>query len=164
MSSKLFVLMLVVSLGMAIADEFVNEDETKNEEEQRMVMEDMNTQTSTELVQNDDPDSIKNKGLCHWGVAVWYKPGFAIRCSCMKCVCRVGGTWACAYEFAYCPYYYCGNQIYNPLSQLCCCGKVYDKKPNYSCCGYFYYSRLTSQCCNYYSVKPKKAVCPRSKI
>jgi hypothetical protein len=22
--------------------------------------------------------------VCHWNIAVWYKPGIAIRCSCMK--------------------------------------------------------------------------------
>ncbi|XP_028405128.1 uncharacterized protein LOC114527628 [Dendronephthya gigantea] len=116
-------------------------EETSNDEETKVVLEDMNTQTSTELVQNDDPDAIKHKGLCHWHVGVWYKPGFAIRCSCMRCVCKPGGVWACDYHFAYCPYFYCGNQIYNPHTSICCCGKVYSKNRNFSCCGYFYYDR-----------------------
>ncbi|XP_028408791.1 uncharacterized protein LOC114531357 [Dendronephthya gigantea] len=129
-------------------------------------MEDLNTQTSTDLttVANDDPDSIANKGLCHWGIKVWHKPRTAIRCNCMKCTCQTGGNWACAYEFAYCPYFYCGNVIFNPAKQICCSGKVYEKKGGHMCCGYFYYNRAVMQCCNYYSVKPRRAVCPRFKV
>ncbi|CAB3996923.1 Hypothetical predicted protein [Paramuricea clavata] len=172
MSLKIVVLMLVAGIAMAKVDEYGNDYETPekkesaNDEKPKMVMEDMNTETSTALVQNDahDPDSIKNKGLCHWGIAVWFKPGFSIRCSCMKCTCKSGGNWACAYEFAYCPYFYCGNQIYNPSTQICCCGKVHSKKSRYSCCGYFYYDTRVSQCCNYYSVKPRKAKCPRYRV
>ena len=35
---------------------------TSNDEEPKMIMEDMNTETSTALVQNDDPDSIAHAG------------------------------------------------------------------------------------------------------
>ena len=40
------------------------QDESSSESEEQMVMEDMNSETSTALVQNDvhDPDYIKNKG------------------------------------------------------------------------------------------------------
>ena len=55
----------------------------------------------------------------------------------------------------------CGNQIYNPATQVCCCGKVHSKRRFSACCGYFYYDTRRSQCCRYYSVKPKKARCPR---
>ena len=58
----------------------------------------------------------------------------------------------------------CGNVIYNPKSQTCCCGKVYDTKSNWNCCGYYYYNSRTSKCCNYYSVKSKHMNCPRHKI
>lgn len=140
--------------------------------------------------------------------------------------CKNGGNWACAYNFAYCPYFCkyinlyiytfeyikylnyqnekiililfiiysilvfeankckierhlavltfktcliftftdCGNQIYNPSKQICCCGKVHPKKRYHACCGYFYYDARYSQCCNYFSVKPKKAKCPRYRI
>ncbi|CAB4009801.1 Hypothetical predicted protein [Paramuricea clavata] len=138
-------------------------EKTANDEESKMVMEDMNTETSMALVEND-PDTIKNKGLCHYGIAVWFKPGASVRCNCMKCTCKNGGNWACAYNFAYCPYFYCGNQIYNPSTQICCCGKVHAKKRHHACCGYFYYDARYSQCCNYFSVKSKKAKCPRFRI
>ncbi len=36
--------------------------ETSDDEEPKMIMEDMNTETSTALVQNDDPDSIAHAG------------------------------------------------------------------------------------------------------
>lgn len=47
-------------------------EETSNDEESKMVMEDMDTQTSTELVQNDphDPDTIKHKG-CELFEVLW---------------------------------------------------------------------------------------------
>ena len=64
------------SFFLSFLDEFGNDYETPakkesaNDEEPKMVMEDMNTETSTALVEND-PDSIKNKGckfvqlFCH---------------------------------------------------------------------------------------------------
>ena len=181
MDSKLlfvFGLALLAGLAMAKTDEFGNEyeentdiqqdeiekEEVANDEESKMIMEDAESETSTALVQNDDPDYVKNKGLCHFGVAAWFKPGLSIRCSCLRCTCKTGGNWACAYHFPFCPYFYCGNQIYNPKTQICCCGKVHDKKANYACCGYFYYDTRYSQCCNYFSVKPKKAKCPRYRV
>ncbi|CAB4013350.1 Hypothetical predicted protein [Paramuricea clavata] len=144
-------------------------DETYSDEKpakaKKTVIEDTGSETSA-LVQQDsgDMDADEHKGFCHWGIAVWYKPGFQIRCNCMRCTCKEGGVWNCGYHFAYCPYYYCGNQIYNPASQICCCGKIHDKKSNHACCGYFYYNTRVSKCCNYYSVKPRKANCPRDRV
>ncbi|XP_028405094.1 uncharacterized protein LOC114527595 [Dendronephthya gigantea] len=179
MESKAIVvlcLFLAVSFATAKLDEFGNEmedfaatndapapaaEETPAVPE-KIVVEDEASQT-TALVQQDS-DAEKHKGFCHWGIAIWYKPGVAIRCNCMRCVCQTGGAWKCDYFFAYCPYYYCGNQIYNPASQICCCGKVHSKKANWNCCGYFYYNTRASKCCNYFSVKPLKANCPRSRI
>ena len=58
------------SFFLSFLDEFGNDYETPakkesaNDEEPKMVMEDMNTETSTALVQNDanDPESIEHKG------------------------------------------------------------------------------------------------------
>ena len=125
----------------------------------RLVVENEEDETST-LVQND----AKAPGHCQWGVGVTYKPGYIRRCSCMKCTCLNIGKWDCVYHFAYCPFYYCGNQVYDPLKQVCCCGKRYNKLPHHSCCGYQYYDTKVSKCCNYFSVKAKKDHCPRDKI
>ena len=166
-SKLLFAFGLMLLAGVIRAEEYSNNDEeTSKTEKQKLVMEDMNSETSTALVENDDsdPDYIKHKGLCHSGIGIWHKPGVSIRCGCLKCGCQTGGNWACAYNFAYCPYYYCGNQIYNPATQICCCGKVHDRKAKHACCGYFYYDLRTSRCCNYYSVKPKNGRCPRYRI
>lgn len=43
-------------------DETTEKEEETTDDEPKMILEDMNTQTSTALVQNDDPDYIKNKG------------------------------------------------------------------------------------------------------
>ena len=40
----------------------VEKEETTNDEQSKLILEDMNTETSTALVQNDDPDYIKHKG------------------------------------------------------------------------------------------------------
>ena len=87
-------------------------DETYEErpvKTKKTIVEDLGSET-TALVQQDsgDSDADKHKGckytvltrayltfyyidqficlisVCHWGIAVWYKPGFAIRCSCMQ--------------------------------------------------------------------------------
>ncbi|XP_046864943.1 putative mediator of RNA polymerase II transcription subunit 12 [Xenia sp. Carnegie-2017] len=118
----------------------------------------------TDLAQRDAEALHKKKGFCHWGIKAWYKPGVQIRCKCMKCTCRPKGIWDCKYNFAYCPYYYCGNEIFNPDKQICCCGKVYNKRRSYQCCGYFYYNTRYSKCCKHDTVKPKKIACPRHKI
>ncbi|CAB4019136.1 Hypothetical predicted protein, partial [Paramuricea clavata] len=68
-----------------------------------------------------DTDAENHKGYCHWDIGVWMKPGVSRRCGCMRCMCKKGGVWDCNYHFAYCPYFYCGNLIYNPHTQLCCC-------------------------------------------
>ena len=80
-------------------DEYNNEyetpekQETSNDEEPKMIMEDMDTQTSTALVQRDeyDPDSIANKGCkCFWLFAVFFVKfnkntlhGLLARCTCI---------------------------------------------------------------------------------
>ena len=40
----------------------VEKEETNDDEQSKLILEDMNTETSTALVQNDDPDYIKHKG------------------------------------------------------------------------------------------------------
>ena len=70
------VLVYIQSFSSQIPDEFGNfeetrdvqqdeskEEEVSNDEEPKMIMEDMDTETSTALeLQNDDPDSLKHKG------------------------------------------------------------------------------------------------------
>lgn len=189
MDSKIifaFMMFMVAGFAMAKLDEYGNDypetaaepakeqndvsktSKAKKEDDESpkmMPVEDPDSET-TSLVQSDpnDPDFIKNKGLCHHGVGSWYRPGTHTRCGCLRCTCRPGGNWDCSYHFAYCAYYYCGNVIYNPHSSVCCCGKVYAKKSNWNCCGYFHYDSRTSKCCNYYSVKPKRMNCPRFTI
>ncbi|XP_028415104.1 uncharacterized protein LOC114538179 isoform X2 [Dendronephthya gigantea] len=141
-----------------IAKEKLSDEASKDDKE---------TALDTALVQNDSHEDELNHlqaGNCHWGVGVWFKPGVQIRCSCMKCTCAAKSQWNCAYEFAFCPYFYCGNTVFNPLSQICCCGKVYRKNTRFSCCGHLYYNTTVSKCCSYATIKPKKANCPRFKI
>ncbi|CAB4024117.1 Hypothetical predicted protein [Paramuricea clavata] len=123
----------------------------------------------SEATQKQRDDQIQEQqfikdGFCHWGINDWHKPGSHVKCGCLKCTCDLGGNWNCSFFFKYCPYFYCGNEIYNPSTELCCCGKIYSKREDFQCCGYFYYNTKTSRCCNFYSVKPVKTVCPKYRV
>ncbi|CAB4015933.1 Hypothetical predicted protein [Paramuricea clavata] len=128
-----------------------------------LIVENEQDETSSMLELKHDGEG-KDPGYCQWGVGVTHKPGYIVRCSCMKCTCLKIGKWDCVYYFPYCPFYYCGNQVYDPLKQVCCCGKRYNKQHHHNCCGYQYYDTKISKCCNYFSVKAKKDQCPRDKI
>ena len=42
----------------------------------------------------------------------------------------------------------CGEVVYDPAEQDCCCGIVKDKNADYLCCGVLHYNVRTNTCCN----------------
>jgi hypothetical protein len=42
----------------------------------------------------------------------------------------------------------CGETVYDPAKEDCCCGKIETKKYGYQCCGMKYYNTRTKKCCN----------------
>ena len=140
-------------LVIAVADEYEElQEKSWNDDHEKQTKED------TEILPG------KNKGWCRLDVGTWKKPGTVLRCNCLKCVCKDAGAWVCVFNKAFCPYFHCGHQIFNPNSQICCYGNVYAKKKGFACCGLYYYNAAIAKCCPHFSVKPKSVDCEKSKV
>ena len=54
----------------------------------------------------------------------------------------------------------CGEKVFFPASQKCCCGTVYNKKTGYECCGPKYYKMTDYKCCDFAFLVSSEKICP----
>ncbi|XP_028405088.1 uncharacterized protein LOC114527591 isoform X2 [Dendronephthya gigantea] len=100
---------------------------------------------------------------CRWSVHELHNEGSILLCQCLKCVCTKT-RWLCDYHFKQCPFFHCGQKIFSPITQKCCCGDIYAIKQNWRCCGYRYFDTKAQKCCAYGTLLGKDKTCPRSSV
>lgn len=120
------------------------------------------------IVEGPNTTDVGKRGIqgnprCRWSHQQLHNVGSILRCGCLRCLCE-NSNWMCDYHFKYCPYYYCGNKIFNPITHTCCCGEIHAKKSKWACCGYKYYNTGLQKCCSYSSIKNKGGHCPRDTV
>ncbi|XP_028411832.1 uncharacterized protein LOC114534568 isoform X2 [Dendronephthya gigantea] len=55
---------------------------------------------------------------------------------------------------------YCGEKVYDPDTNICCCGTPYARKSGYKCCGNKYYNPCSTICCQDTSLVSVGGHCP----
>ncbi|CAB4019135.1 Hypothetical predicted protein [Paramuricea clavata] len=126
------------------------------------IIEGSNTTDDESLTKRGDASVVQDM-RCRWNVHELHNEGSVLLCQCLKCVCTKT-RWLCDYHFKQCPFFTCGQNIFSPITQKCCCGDIYAIKKNWSCCGYRYYDTKAQKCCSYATLLHKEKTCPRSEV
>mgnify|MGYP002804300846 CR=1 FL=1 len=54
----------------------------------------------------------------------------------------------------------CGDKVFFPASQECCCGAIHNKETGYECCGPKYYKTTDYKCCDVVHLVSSEEICP----